>query len=253
RQRIGLDHGLCRFPPGARRLATGDLGTGRIAPLLAAAAQRHAQQQYGHHGAPFGNATTFYGAPGDVPDSLVLIDTLSTQWYRRHLKHGASVTFDAAGRHRFTTNRAGHRTLMTWTTVTGQARLASVAVPPTGASYLLNWNGTTGRLNFLQDPGGRQLTTVMAGANLVKVRAPAGLDSTRFAHDGRGVITARIATRQAGSTKGDSTRTTYTYGHNARVTQVAIQADSAGTAFATTTIAPWDEVGLTTLVLADTA
>src|SRR5690606_21624818 len=47
--------------------------------------------------------------------------------------------------------------------------------------------------------------------------------------------------------------TTYTYGHNARVTQVAIQADSAGTAFATTTIAPWDEVGLTTLVLADTA
>src|SRR5690606_4706680 len=92
-----------------------------------------------------------------------------------------------------------------------------------------------------------------SGANLVKVRAPAGLDSTRFAHDGRGVITARIATRQKGSTKGDSARTTYTYANNARVSQVAIQADSAGSEFATTTIAPWDEVGLTTLVLADTA
>src|SRR5690606_35070682 len=128
--------------------------------------------------------------------------------------------------------RAGHKTVMTWTTVAGQARLASVAVPPTGASYLLNWNGTTGRLNFLQDPDGRQLTTVMSDANLVKVRAPAGLDSTRFAHDGRGVITARIATRQKGSTKGDSARTTYTYANNARVSQVAIQADSAGSEFA---------------------
>ncbi|MDH4043573.1 MAG: hypothetical protein OEW06_03870, partial [Gemmatimonadota bacterium] len=204
----------------------------------------------------FGASNNYYGAPGDAPDSLVRFDTLGTKWYRRPLRHGTSVTLDNTGRHRLTTNRVGHRTTFSWTTVAGQPRLATITVPPndaTSRNFILGWNPTTGLLETITDPGGRQLRTSMAGGNLFKIVLPGKLDSTRFAYDARNVLVKRIASRQPGTTKGDSASTAYTYGNNARVTAVAIQADSAGTSFTTTTVTPWDERGFTALVESDTA
>ena len=159
----------------------------------------------------FGGTNTFYGAPADAPDSLVRFWSGDTLRYRRNLKHGASVTFNQSGRHEYTTSRVGHRTSMAWTMIGGQTRLASITVPPNDGvtrAYTLNWDGTTGLLNYIQDPGSRQLTTIMSGSNLQKVRAPGGLDSTRFAYDARNVIIGRTATRQKNSTVGDTARTT---------------------------------------------
>jgi RHS repeat-associated protein len=202
----------------------------------------------------WGNPNNFYAAPGDAPDSLVRFTNGGQTWYRRNLKHGAKVEFDPAGRHRTTTNRVGAVTSFYWSAAS-PVRLDSVNVPPSGVprrTYRLFWNAGTRLLDSIRDPGGRRLRAVMSGGNLTKLVAPGNLDSLRFAYDARNVLVKRIATRQRNTTKGDSAVTTYAYLNSARVTQVAVQADSAG-ATAVTGITPWDERGLTTLVEVDTA
>jgi YD repeat-containing protein len=202
----------------------------------------------------WGNPNRWYGAPGAAPDSLMRVDSAATTWYRRFLKHGASVTFNNTGRHAWTTNRTGQRTVMTWTTVAGQSRLASITVPPNttpARSYTFQWNGTTGLLQSITDPAGRVLTATITSGRLMKLTAPGHLDSTRYAYDGRGVLIKRIATRQHGTTRGDSAVTVYTYANNARVTKVEIQADSAAAQFQTTTIAAWDDRTIPAPVKAD--
>ena len=203
----------------------------------------------------FGAASTFYGAPGDAPDSLVRFTNGGQTWYRRALKHGAKVEFDPAGRHQTTTNRVGAVTSFYWRT-SPSVRLDSITVPPNALprrTYRLFWSGATGLLDSIRDPGGRRLRTVMTSGNLSKVVAPGNLDSTRFAYDARNVMTTRILTRQRNTTRGDTAVSTYTYANNARVTRIAQQGDSAGTAYVKTTVLPWDEYGLAALVLVDTA
>jgi RHS repeat-associated protein len=198
----------------------------------------------------WGNSSRWYGAPGNAPDSLVQVGSS----YVRYLKHGAYVTFDAAGKHISTTNRTGQQTVITWSPVAGQQRIASITVPPNtspGRSYTFQWNSTTGMLQSITDPAGRVLRATVTNGRLMKLVAPGNLDSTRYVYDGRGVLIKRIAARQPGTTRGDSAVTTYTYAHNARVTQVDIQADSAGSQFETTAITPWDDRTILAPVQAD--
>src|SRR5690606_19907098 len=104
---------------------------------------------------------TFYGAPGDAPDSLVrYLDGGQTR-YRRDLKHGVAVTFDGFGRHLTTRNRAGQETRFFWSTAT-PIRLDSIVVPPAGVkAYRLHWNPSTRLLDSITDPTGRSLRTDM--------------------------------------------------------------------------------------------
>lgn len=193
----------------------------------------------------------FQGAAGDAPDSLIRFDTLvsgSTQkWYRRNLKHGAAVTFDATGRHRFTQNRVGARTLFTWSTVAGQTRLATITVPPndaTARNYTFYWKSTTARLDSIRDPGARRLKLAMAVDTLKSLTDPDG-QVTRFQYSA-GRMAKRIYPRKG--MKGDTASTSFTYANQARVTAVSIQADSAAVLFAVTALTPWDERGLADLV-----
>ncbi len=204
---------------------------------------------------PTPGSNSFLGAVGDAPDSLVRFDTLCTpgcqQWYRRDLKHGAAVTFDATGRHRFTRNRVGARTLFSWGTVAGQARLSTITVPPdtgTARRYTFHWNATTARLDSIRDPGARRLKSTMALDTLRALTDPDG-QVTRFTYTG-GRLSKRIYPRKG--MQGDSAYTSFTYANNARVTVVNIQTDSAATLFATTALTPWDEQGLA-LPYADTS
>lgn len=200
----------------------------------------------------FGETNTWYGAPGAAPDSLVQFDSAGGTWYRRDLKHGATVTFDATGRHRATANRAGQQTRLVWTTVAGKPRLDSLVPPPEDTrGYKFRWNATTALLDSITDPTGRSLRTVMSSGRLIKVVSPGKLDSTRYAFDSRGVLTTRSVSRQHESVKGDSAITKYTYANNGRVTKVEIQADSAQSQFETITLTPWDERGLSGPVVVD--
>jgi RHS repeat-associated protein len=143
---------------------------------------------------------------------------------------------------------------MNWTTVVGLPRLASITVPPndgTIRNYTFQWNGTTGKLQSITDPAGRVLTTTITNGLLVKITAPDNLESTRYAYDGRGVLVKRIASRQQGTTKGDSAVTIYSYAHNARVTKIQVQVDSAGTLFDSTLVATWDDTTVAAPVKAD--
>ena len=240
------------FKPAAsgwRRVVWGDVGAHRYWRLLRTAGSGPTISEMS-----FGETATWYGAPGAAPDSLVQFDSAGATWYRRDLKHGATVTFDATGRHRATTNRAGQRTRLVWTTVAGQVRLDSLVPPPQGTrGYKFRWNATTALLDSITDPTGRSLLTVMSTGKLVKVVSPGELDSTRYAYDSRGVLTTRSVSRQEESVKGDSAITKYSYANNGRVTKVEIQADSAQTQFETITLTPWDERGIATPVVVDTA
>jgi RHS repeat-associated protein len=202
-----------------------------------------------------GRSNTWYGAPGAAPDSVVYIATDTSAPYRRYLKHGAQVGFGRDGRHHWTLMRTGHRTDIRWRSVAGgKMRIDSILVPPSrlsGRAYTFQWNGTTGLLESITDPAGRVLTATITSGRLVKLTAPGHLDSTRYAYDSRGVLVKRIATRQHGTTRGDSAVTVYTYANNARVTRVEIQADSAGTQFETSTIAAWDDRTIPAPVKAD--
>jgi RHS repeat-associated protein len=189
----------------------------------------------------FGEPNTFYGAPGDAPDSLVWNASGTT--YTRRLKHGTVVTFDANGRHIRTTNRFGAYTSFGWGSVASQPRLLSIVVPPndgTIRSYILDWNNSTGLLDSVRDPGNRSLKTVMSSGLLARLTDAAGL-TTRYAYSG-GLLTKQVYVRKG--MKGDSAYTTYSYANNARVTSIGIQTDSAASLFATTTVTPWDEQGL---------
>jgi len=195
----------------------------------------------------------FQGAAGDAPDSLIRFDTLvsgSTQkWYRRHLKHGAAVTFDATGRHRFTQNRVGARTLFTWGTVAGQTRLTTITVPPndaTARNYTFYWKSTTARLDSIRDPGARRLKLTLAVDTLKSITDPDG-QVTRFQY-AAGRMTKRIYPRKG--MVGDSAHTSFSYANSARVTAVNIQANSTATQFAATALTPWDERGLADTVWA---
>lgn len=231
---------------GWRRVVWSEAGAHRYWRLVAATAGGPTVSELS-----LGGANTFYGAPGEAPDSLVRFDSTGGKWLRQNLKHGASVVFDPTGVHRQTTNRTGQRTRFVWSGT--PLRLDSIVIPPNDAirAYKLRWNGSSGLLDSLTDPAGRSLRTVMTSGKLVKVVSPGHLDSTRFAYDGRGVIIARNAARQHLSVKGDSATTKYTYANAARVTKVEIQADSAGIQFQTTTIAPWDEGTLAAPALLD--
>lgn len=187
----------------------------------------------------FGGPNTFYGAPGDAPDSLVWTGS----GYLRNLKHGTVVAFDANGRHITTTNRFGAYTTFNWGTVAGQPRLASIVIPPNDASprpYYFYWNGSTALLDSVRDPGNRGLRTVMSSGLLTRLTDAEGL-ATRYSYAGT-LLTKQVYVRKG--MKGDSAYTTYGYANNARVTSIGIQTDSAASVFATTTVTPWDERGL---------
>ena len=225
--------------------------------LLAPLPHQHSRVR--RHGAGVcrsGHRTISTEAPADAPDSLVRFDSTGGKWLRRYLKHGAWVAFDTGGRHRVTANRVGHKTLFAWAAVSTQVRLASITVPPdtgTARTFTLYWNGTTALLDSIRDPGGRKLLTVMSSGNLVKIISPGGFGHHALCLRCADVLVKQTFLRQRWSTKGDTAVSTYTYANNARVTQVLVQADSLGTVFDTTKVAPWDEKGITALVLADSA
>ncbi|MGH7521755.1 MAG: RHS repeat domain-containing protein, partial [Gemmatimonadales bacterium] len=198
--------------------------------------------------APTGNV--FQGAVGDAPDSLVRFDTLGTMWYRRELKHRAAVLFDQTGRHRLTRNRIGARTIFTWGTIAGQARLSTIAVPPNGNAqhrYALYWNPTTARLDSLVDPYGRALRATISGSLLTRlVQATVfpndDADTATFEYDGGGRLTRRVA--ESSALSGGFAGTAYSYQKNARLTLVKIPSGQTGADTARTAITPWDEQGL---------
>jgi YD repeat-containing protein len=199
------------------------------------------------------NATYFVGAPGDAPDTLFYYPADTGHTYLRKLKHGAQVWFDAALRHVETRNRFGAVTTFAWGTVPGSGsaqRLKSITVPPNDVvrKYTLQWDASA-IFQGITDPAGRQLKAVTSGGQLIKLITPDLTDTTRFQYDPTTLqMSARIAPRQHGSVKGDSAVTKYTYTFpRGRVTSIAIQADSLGTAFQSSTFASWDEQGLTSL------
>lgn len=188
----------------------------------------------------FGGPNTFYGAPGDAPDSLVW----SGGGYTRNLKHGTVVTFDTLGKHIRTTNRFGAYTTFNWDTLpTGQPRLMSIVIPPNDANprpYYFYWNTSTALLDSVRDPGNRGLKTLMSSGLLTRL-TDAGDLATRYSYSGT-LLTKQVYVRKG--MKGDSAYTTYNYANSARVTSIGIQTDSAASLFATTTVTPWDERGL---------
>lgn len=199
------------------------------------------------------NATFFTGAPGDTPDTLFYYPADTGHTYLHKLKHGAQVWFDAALRHVETRNRFGAVTTFAWGTVPGSGsaqRLKSITVPPNDVvrKYTLQWDASA-IFQGITDPAGRQLKAVTSGGQLVKLITPDLTDTTRFQYDPTTLqMSARVAPRQHGSVKGDSAVTKYTYTFpRGRVTSIAIQADSLGTAFQSSTFASWDEQGLTSL------
>jgi RHS repeat-associated protein len=189
----------------------------------------------------FGSTNNFYGAPGVAPDSLVRYDSLGTKWYRRTLRHGATVKLDETGRHRLTQNRVGARTVFTWGTVNGQTRLTSIVVPPNGVSgttYTLAYDNTTGvRLDKITDPGVRVLDATMTGSDLTVLKDP-DTKTTGFGYDGLGRLTLR--TNRRGFT------TTYQYASGVRVTRVTVPTGMLPTdpGTAVTQLLNWDERGL---------
>jgi RHS repeat-associated protein len=194
-----------------------------------------------------GEATTFYGAPGAAPDSLVRFNNQGAEWFRHDYKHGVKVMLDATGHHRITVNRLGAQTLFNWGTVNGKPRLMSIDVPPndgTSRRYQFVWDPTTGMLKSITDPAQRTLTATMNGDALVKLTDHDG-GATRFVY-ANNRMGARNAPRRG--LKGDSVVTTFGFTtggqEGVRVTTVRRQVDSAQTKYLTTTLVPWDQQGM---------
>lgn len=206
------------------------------------------------------NSLVFYGAAGDAPDSLVRFDTLGVKWYRRGLRHGAAVLFDETGTHRVTQNRAGQATVFTWGVVAGKKRILSITVPPkrgTPLTYNFTWNPTTARLDSIVDPAGRRMVLTIGTDTLVSkilirsVGDPITYE-TRFSYSGSRMVTRAVV--RPDTFPGHLATTSYAYANSARLTSATIPYDTLSSGrTAVTTFTPWDERGLTALVLADTA
>lgn len=199
---------------------------------------------------PTPSSSVFLASPGIAPDSLVRFDTLCTptclKWYRRNLKHGASVVLDETGRHRETRSRVGQRTIFNWTTVAGQVRLQSIVVPPS-ATYNVWWNPVSAVLDSIVDPFGRALRATMSAGlltNLVQATPfpTDDADTVQFEYDGGGRLTRRVS--ESSALAGGFVGTKYAYQNNARLTQVKVPGGPTGTDTAVVSLAPWDEKGL---------
>jgi RHS repeat-associated protein len=199
---------------------------------------------------PVPSSNVFVAAAGFAPDSLVRFDTLCTpaclKWYRRNLRHGASVVLDETGRHRETRSRVGQRTIFSWVSVAGQVRLQSIVVPP-GATYNLFWNSSSAVLDSIVDPFGRALrATVSAGLLTRLVQATLfptdDADTTQFEYDGSGRLTRRVA--ESSAMAGGFVGTRFAYQNNARLTQIKIPGGATGADTAVVSLTPWDEKGL---------
>ncbi len=192
-------------------------------------------------------SNVFKGAAGDAPDSLVRFDTLSAKWYRRDLRHGAAVRFDATGHHVETRNRTGQATLFRWTTVAGQTRLALIRLAPDSTkAYSFWWNSTTARLDSIQDPYARSLRTTMSVDTLIRLVQASPFpgddhDTTSFEYQG-GRMVRRVA--ESSALTSGFVGTSYQYQNNARLTNVKIPSGWTGTDTAVVTVTPWDEKGL---------
>jgi RHS repeat-associated protein len=191
----------------------------------------------------------FRAAAAAAPDSIIRFDTLCTptcvKWYRRNLRHGASVTFDETGRHRITRSRVGQQTLFTWGQVGGQPRLISITVPP-NATYNLHWRPATARLDSIVDPFGRALKVTVTGDLVTRLVQTTlfptdDADTTQFEYQS-GRLTRRVA--ESSAIPGGFTGTVYQYQNNARLTSVKIPVGATGTDTGVVTLTPWDEKGL---------
>lgn len=199
---------------------------------------------------PTPSSNVFAAAPGFAPDSLVRFDTLCTpaclKWYRRNLKHGASVVLDETGRHRETRSRVGQRTTFSWGNVAGQIRLQSVVVPPS-ATYNLFWNPTSAVLDSIVDPFGRALRATVSASLLTRLIQSTlfptdDRDTVQFEYDGSGRLTRRVA--ESSALAGGFVGTRYVYQNNARLTLVRIPGGATGADTAAVSLTPWDEKGL---------
>jgi RHS repeat-associated protein len=181
------------------------------------------------------NTTTWAAAAAAYRDTLVQFDSLSVSWYRRTLRHGITVTFDAAGHHVRTTNRVGQFTRFFWSG--SPARLDSIGVPPsgvTGTIYRLVYDGN-GKLDKITDPAGRALDATVTSNRLASLLDP-DTRSTGFVYDAAGRMTGRTTRR--------GFKTSYVYGAGLRVDTVKVPLNISTGDTARTAFRPWDEQGL---------
>ncbi len=185
--------------------------------------------------------TTWVRAAGPFRDTLVYDSGTTT--YTRTLRHGIQVTFDAAGHHLTTVNRAQNTTTFTWTGPSDTMRLTSIQVPPgvAGTTYSLAYNAAN-NLHSITDPAGRVLRDTVSSGNLTQifdpdyVAAPVDSHTVHFAYDAAHRMTSRTGRR--------GFATTYSYTNGLRVTQVTVPLRPATHDSARTSLAWWDERGL---------
>lgn len=182
-------------------------------------------------------SNTWVAPPGGYRDTLRYAPPPVNEYYRV-LRHGVTVTYDAAGRHVRTTNRTGQVTTFTWN---GSGQLTAITVPPagaTGTTYTVQYNATTGKVNRIADPANRALWLTHTGAKLTSIIDPDTV-TTWYQYFANGNMQRQLPRKRVTQTSG---WTNYSYLWGVRLTRVAIPIGPVGgTDSSVTVLEPWDE------------
>ncbi|HEV8498612.1 MAG TPA: RHS repeat-associated core domain-containing protein, partial [Gemmatimonadaceae bacterium] len=163
----------------------------------------------------------------DRPDSLIALRTNGNiSEYRRKLRNGAYVSFDAYFRHTSTVNTIGHTTRFVWH-APGSSQLDSVVlpVPSGGARRAYAFGYTSGLLSSVTaptGPAGARVTTLTRNPSDLGIGDP-GVAAVHYISDAGG----RIIIRR--SRLNDGTRFTYDPGASV-LTRVALDMSRTSTA-----------------------
>ena len=182
-------------------------------------------------------SSTWVAPTGSYRDTLRYSPPPVNEYYRV-LRHGITVTYNAAGRHVRTTNRTGQVTTFTWNT---SGQLTGITVPPagtTGTTYTVQYNATTGMVNRIADPANRALWLTHTGTKLTSIIDPDTV-TTWYQYLANGNMQRQLPRKRLTQTTG---WTNYSYLLGVRLTRVAIPIGPVGgTDSSVTVFEPWDE------------
>jgi len=164
----------------------------------------------------------YVAAAVDRADTLVYVPSASE--YVRVLPEGDSVVFDAAGQHKRTVNRQGHRTRFTWASDT--LKQITLPVPDTMAvsarTYSFTYGSTAQRLSQVTAPplgATARVTTIgTSGTRITSIRNP-GDSVVQFGYD-----TGADSTRMSSRTDRRLNATFYWYNSAGRLKQTSAAA-----------------------------